>query len=108
MAKIKERLAYDQLFSYLKSNKLFTPHQACYRKGHSTQTALLGVLDNIPKVVEDCKVTLLILLGFSNAFDCIPHKELRLNLCKYNLSDSATTWLRSYLISRHQTIDVCY
>ena len=74
----------------------------------STQTALLGVLDNIRKVVEDCKVTLLILLGFSNAFDCIPHKELRLKLRKYNLSDSSTTWLRSYFISCHQTIDVCY
>ena len=37
MAKIQERLAYDQLLSYLESKKLFTPRQECYRKGHSTQ-----------------------------------------------------------------------
>ena len=59
MAKIQERLAYDQLFSYLESNNLFTPRQACYQKGHSTQTALLGVLDDIRKV------TLLNLFNFS-------------------------------------------
>ena len=104
MAKIQERLAYDQLLSYLESNNLFTPRQACYRKGHSTQTALLGVLDNIRNAVEDRKVTLLTLFDFSKAFDCIPHKKLLSKLRRYNLSDSAITWLHSYLIDRHQTV----
>ena len=31
----------------------FTTRQACYSKGHSTQPALLGVLGNICKAVED-------------------------------------------------------
>ena len=104
MAKIQERLAYDQLLFYLESNKLFTPRQACYRKGHSTQTALLGVLDDIRKAVEQRKVTLLTLFDFSKAFDCIPHKKLLAKLLKYNLSDTAITWLHSYLIDRHQTV----
>ena len=104
MAKIQERLAYDQLLTYLESNKLFTQRQACYRKGHSTQTALLGVLDNIRKAVEDRKVTLLTLFDFSKAFDCIPHKKLLQKLRRYNLSDAAIKWLHSYLIDRHQTV----
>ena len=89
MSKIQEWLAYDQLLSYLESKKLFTPRQACYRKGHSTQTAPLGVLDNVRKAVEDGKVALLILPYFSKAFDCIPYKKLLLKLRSYNLSDAA-------------------
>ena len=104
MAKIQERLAYDKLLSYLESNKLFTSRQAWYRKGHSTQTALLGVLDNIQKAVEDCKVTLLTLFDFSKAFDCIPHKKLLQKLRRYNLSDAAIKWLHSYVTDRHQTV----
>ena len=82
----------------------FTPHQTCYHKGHSTQNALLGVLENIRRAVEDRKVTSLTLFDFSKALDYIPHKKLLAKLRKYNRSDSAITWLHSYLIDRHQTI----
>ena len=73
MAKIQERLAYEQLLSYLELNKLFTPRQACYRNGHSIKTALLGVLDDIRKAMEQRKVAMQTLFDFSKAFDCIPH-----------------------------------
>ena len=121
MAKIRERLAYDQLLSYLESGKLFTRRQTCYHKGHGSQTAVLpGVLDNIHRAVKDRKVNLLPLFKFWKAFDCIPHKKLLLklrnknngeqisksllSLRKYNSSDLAITWLHNYLIDRHQTV----
>ena len=103
IAKIQERLAYDQVLSYPESMKLFTPCLASYRKGYSTQTTLLGVLDNIRKAVEDRKVTLLILFDFPKALGCIPHKKLLLKLQRY-LSDASIKCLHSYLIDRYHTV----
>ena len=104
MAKIQERIAFEQLLLYLETHKLLTPRQACYRKGHSTQTALLAVLDDIRMAVDKRKVTLLTLFDFSKAFDCIPHKKLLTKMRKYNISDAAIKWFYSYLVDRHQTV----
>ena len=62
------------------------------------------MLDNIRNAVEDRKVTLLTLLDFLKAFDCIPHKKLLLKLRRYNLSDAAIGCLHSYLINHYQTV----
>ena len=94
MAKIQERIAFDQQL---------TPRQACYRK-HSTQTALLGVLDDICNAVDKRKVTLLTLFDFSKAFDLILHKELLQKMRNYNICDAAIKCFHSYLSDRHQTV----
>ena len=88
----------------LESQKHLTPHQTCYRKGHSTQTALFGVFDDIRKAVDMRKVTLLTLFDFSKAFDCIPHKKLLSKMRSYNISDKAIKWFYSYLSGRQQTV----
>ena len=104
MAKIQERLAFDQLLAHLEAQKHLTPRQACYRKGHSTQTALLAVLDDIRNAVDKRKVTLLTLFGFSKVFECIPHKKLLMKMRNYNISDAAIKWFYNYLSDRYQTV----
>ena len=104
MAKIQERLAFDKLLACLETQKHLTPCQACYRKGHSTQTAVLAVLDDIRDAVNKRKVTLLTSFDCSKAFDCIPHKKLLLKMRNYNLSDAPIKWFYSYLSDRHQTV----
>ena len=104
MAEIQERLAFDQLLAHLEAQKHLTPRQACYRKCHSTQTALLAVLDDIRNAVDKRKVTLPTLFDFSKAFDCIPHKKLLIKMRAYNISDAAIKWFYIYLSNRHQTV----
>ena len=94
---IQERIASDQLLTHLESQKRFIPCQACYRKGLSTQAALLGVFDDIRKAVGMRKVTLLTLFDFSKAFDCIPHKKLLSKIRKYNISDNDIEWFYSFI-----------
>ena len=91
MAKVQERRAFDHLLNYFETNNLFTPCQACYRKGHITQTALLGVLQNIPKRIEELRGTLSnhFEFGIFKAFDCIPYKRLLDKLHKYTFSNLA-------------------
>ena len=51
--------------------------QSAYRRHHSTETALLKVLADIYGAIDRQQVTLLGLLDFSAAFDCVDHILLR-------------------------------
>ena len=49
----------------------FNKYQSAYRLGHSTETALLLLLDNILHAVDSGKSTLLVSLHLSAAFNTI-------------------------------------
>ena len=46
MAKVFERIVYDQLYHYLNENDLLSQHQSGFRSLHSTVTALIEATDN--------------------------------------------------------------
>ena len=50
--------------------------QSAYRAGHSTETALLKVHNDILINMNNQKVTLLVLLDLSSAFDTVDHQVL--------------------------------
>jgi hypothetical protein len=62
---------FDQLDLYLESNKLFYPFQSGFRKQHSTKTALIKISDEIRKAKDEHKISFLIILDFSKAFNSI-------------------------------------
>ena len=62
VSKLAERVAADQIQSYLNENDLFPTLQSAYRQHHSTETALFKVKNDILMNMEDKHVTLLVLL----------------------------------------------
>ena len=99
-----ERDVFDQLLDFLEENSLSDPGQACYRRGNSTQTALIAVTAFIRKAVEESKLTILILFDFSKAFDSIPYRRFLQKLRSYYLSDPATASIYMYLCEKYQTV----
>ena len=76
MSKVPERLVLARLRPHLLSSANFSQFQSAYRKGHSTETALLEVLDGVFTVADDKQVTVLIGLDLSAAFDTVDHRLL--------------------------------
>ena len=73
ISKILEGVVLNRLNSHLSLHKLLLPYQSAYRKFHSTETALLTVHNNILRAMDQGKVTTLVLLDLSAAFDTVDH-----------------------------------
>lgn len=76
LSKVLEKLAHDQITSYLRSKKLLDPLQTGYRKSSNTETALIKLTDDIRRGMGNRLVTLLLLFDFSKAFDTISPSKL--------------------------------
>ena len=78
-----------------------------YRKGHSTETALLKVQNDFLMNMNRKHVTLLVLLDLSAAFDTVDHNILLacLKSC-IGINGTALNWFTSYLNNRSQRVSL--
>lgn len=103
ISKIIERIALKRLLPHITSNSNFTPVQSAYRAHHSTETALLHVLDYVYNSCNSRQATILAGLDLSAAFDTINHAILldRLNH-EFGIEGTTLSWITSYLTGRSQ------
>ena len=81
--------------------------QSAYKMYHSTETALLRVQNDILHDIDKKKVSLLVLLDLSAAFDTIDHTILLKRLRnKFGIKGTALNWIKSYLSCRTQKVKV--
>ena len=76
MAKILEKLVLSHVSSYLNSHNLYNTCQSAYRSGHSTEAALLKVVNDRFLSPNKGSVSVLALLDFSSVFYSIHHSIL--------------------------------
>ena len=65
LSKVLERVVAARLVAYLEQNKLSEPNQSAYRKGHSTEMALMGVQHDILNAIGGQQAVLIVLLDLS-------------------------------------------
>ena len=105
VSKLTERAVFDQTHAHLTSHGLYPPFQSAYRKCHSTETALLKVQNDILMNLDSQRVTLLVLLDLSAAFDTVDHGVLLNRLStSFGVRGSALQWFTSYLLNRSQRV----
>ena len=102
VAKVFERIIYDQLYDYLTENNLISSHQSGFRSLHSTVTALLEATDNWAYNIEQGKVNAVVFLDLKKAFDTVDHDIPLSKLKEYGVSGTAYNWFQSYLDFRNQ------
>ena len=107
LSKLLERCVMIQLQEYLTKNNLHSSTQSAYRPGYSTETALLKVLNDVLRAVDDHRQAVLVLLDLSAAFDTIDHQILlqRLQL-RFGVSGTVLRWFSAYLKDRSQIVSI--
>ena len=103
-SKILERIVYNQLIDYLEKNGLLHPSHHGFRKHHNTTTALLEMYTNWVENHEDDKVTAVVLLDMSAAFDLVDKSILIDKLKLYGLDEGSASWIESYMSERSQRV----
>ena len=81
--------------------------QSAFRKGHSTETALLQILNNIYTKVSPSLCCQMVLLDLSYAFDSIRHDILISRLGMIGINGSSLKWLKSYILNRSSSVKLC-
>ena len=107
VSKITEMAVFDQVYSHMTGNKLISVLQSAYRKGHSTETALPRVVNDILSNMNKQHVSILVLLDLSAAFDTVDHAVLLRRLeTSFGITDAALEWFSSYLSGRSQRASI--
>ena len=107
ISKVLERVLYSHLCNHLDSFPSLSPFQSAYRKLYSTETALIRIHNDLTLAMNRQRVSALVLLDLSAAFDTIDHNILlsRLNSC-FGISNTAHSMLASYLSQRSQSVAI--
>ena len=91
----------------MSANNLLNQFQSAYRPGHSIETALLKIVNDLLLSLDDGNISLLASLDLSAAFDTIDHNILRHRLQHdFGLSGTVLDWFSSYLSGRIQSVSV--
>ena len=102
LSKIFERHLHNSLSSFLKDNNLLYSLQSAFRKYHSTETALIEIVDRMLLNIDDNCINGLLLADFQKAFDLVNHDLLIEKLRIYGLDDNSLDLIRSFLQNRTQ------
>ena len=107
LSKVLERIVLKELLQHLQSHSLLEPFQSAYRKCHSTETALLCVVNYLLQASDSGCMSILSLLDLSAAFDTSDHNILITRLrSTFGCSGTVIDWFISYLSCHTQSVFV--
>ena len=107
ISKVVECVVAKQLLEHIHVHKLDNPYQSAYKAGHSTETALLYIKNEVHLSLSRGETTALVLLDLCAAFDTIDHSTLLSCLRNwFGVGGCVLKWFTSYLTDRYQSIKI--
>ena len=98
VSKVCEKVVAIQFKDHCHLNRLYCVFQSAYKDGHSTETTLVKVQNDLLRAMDKDEVVLLLLLDLSAAFDTVPHDILLQRLsAMFGIQGTALAWFESYL-----------
>ena len=97
LSKIAERHVHNAVYSFLCANDLIYIRQSGFRSKHSTETALIKIIDDLIFNLDNDSVSGMVLVDYLKAFDMVDHTLLLKKLEVYGLNRDSLQWFTSYL-----------
>ena len=94
------------MYKYLIENNILYSKHFGFQNGHSTDHAVGQLVDQTIESFENNKYTLGVFIDLSKAFDTVDHSILLKKLELYGITDRNDGWVKSYLSSRKQLIQI--
>ena len=105
LSKLIERVVLDRLNTHMSANNLHIPNQSGYKKGHSCETLLLKITNDILVGIDKNNATVVLLLDLSAAFDTVDHNKLiHILSSEIGLRGTCLKWFKSFLTGRSQRV----
>ena len=102
-----ERIVSRRLNFHMNNNNLNCDTAFAYKKYHSNETMMLGLVDEVLEGFDNDKCTIVLFLDLSAAFDTIDIEKL-LNILEHELGVNGTAllWIQSFLKDREQKVRI--
>ena len=97
LSKSAERHVRNAVYSFLSENYWIYLRQSGFRLKHSTETALIKIIDDLIFNLDNERVSGMVLVDYRKAFDMIEHTLLLKKLEVYGLNRDSLQWFISYL-----------
>ena len=106
LSKIIEKWVDLNFSSFLNNFSLLHKSQSGFRAKHSTESALILMVDSWLKALNAGKLVGCVMVDFRKAFDLVDHQILLKKLHSYKCSNSCLSWFKSYLFHRTQRVAI--
>ena len=104
VSKLIEKWVDVNFSLFLNNFSLLHKSQSGFRAKHSTESAMILMVDSWLKALNSGKLVGCVMVDFRKAFDLVDHQILLKKLQSYKCSDSCLSWFNSYLINRTQRV----
>ena len=102
--KIFEKVNHCRLNLFLEQNNCLYAFQFGFRLNHSTNNALMAIVESIKKQLDAGNYTVGVFVDLEKAFDTVDHTILLEKLDCYGIRGVAKNWFESYLNNQKQFV----
>lgn len=104
-SKFFEKIMYNHIIEFLNENNILSKYQFGFRQKHSTNHALITIVEKIARALDNKQQVIGVYLDFRKAFDTVDHQILLSKLQKYGIRGKTLEWFQSYLHNRTQYVE---
>ena len=105
-SKVFEKIVYNHVIDFIDTNNLLSKQQFGFRKNHSTNHAVITLIDRISAALDSGRAVVGCYIDMKKAFDTVNHRILINKLQLYGIRGHILDWFRSYLQNRKQYIHI--
>ena len=88
-----EHVLYTSIMDHLTQRQILSNQQYGFRQGHSCETQLINIVEDVQRALDQQKKLDMIMLDFCKAFDTVPQQRLLYKLKKYGIGGRILDWI---------------